>query len=993
MLYCLWGRILAKQGCSPQAFLFWTLGGSLHNLIFFRVSPYLMSSSDDQPFSILEHLGVENSERAVFLDKTGCQLNYSELHESLARLQEDILDSGLGYSARVVTSLPDHPTTAMLQLAMLGVCTLVPANPASSERELLELVESVGASAIISRSDDELVAAVAQKASLVWLGFDVLGSDSFKAVLKDLRDFRPKGGESCLSDVSERATALILPTSGSTGSPKLVPLRLEALCLSASNIADHLNLRDSDRALHILPMFHIGAVVDLLLAPLRRGGSICFAQGLPFSQLATYVQEQNISWIQMVPTMLNRLLAETGDESLEKLGAQLRFVRSVSSDLPPSMQLEIEEKLGGTPVIQIYGMTETCGQITSNPLPPAEGKPGSVGVPIGVELAIMDAFGNPLSTDEEGEVCVAGDTLTPGYENQENAKHFYGPWLRTGDLGRLDAEGYLFICGRLKEVVNRGGEKIALQEVDRIALTHPEVMEAASFATRHATLGEEVAIAVVLRRSVPDESGLQQYFADRLAEHKCPRQIYLIDELPRLGSGKIDRRSLAIQFGSSGKESHPLDYQPQSLNERLVSRLWSKILRAPAPVPGDDFFEVGGDSLAATGFLAALEKATKKTFPADLLYKSPSYEKLVQSIDEIASKSLNNEEAAHGLDLPKPIFDAIRQATASWPGRRRQESSLIIEHNTAGAKKSFFWCGNGREHFEDLIEALGANYPFFVLRTLSGQKLKSDANTNLLAEHYALEIEEIQPEGPISLGGFCQGAVLARRIAEQLAARGREIKLVVFVDRVFHQPFLHPTLLVWSSSSQYSARTNYREPERGLPYLFPKGFAVHWHSSQHRGSVFGEGAVELAEQIEGYLGGQSVITQGHGENSASFVERCQLHKAVVAGRFPRVVKAGEEFSLTLRVTNLSDKDWPADNSILVAARWFNLDGHIRTVRAGEALLQQGLKSGETREMELAVEAPAKRLPYVLMVDAVDDGIGWFYQLGNSRIKSQFVFVR
>ena len=938
-----------------------------------------MSAPDDNGFNLLSHIGVAKSDAIAFVDSEGRSLSYSDLHQNTGELRSQILEQTSGQIVRCVTVLPNHPTTVILQLALLGNCTLVPANPSSSERELDELIASVGADCIISRSNNVVCATLASRHGLTQIDFDA-EAGSFDSSIRQFPGSNLQIASNRAAPETEASTALILPTSGSTGSPKLVPLQISALAQSAANIAEHLQLSEADRALHILPMFHIGAIVDLVLAPLIAGGSVCFAHGLAFNQLASFIRKHQVSWMQLVPTMLTRLLAESAESELEALGQQLRFIRSVSSDLPPAIQTEAETRLAGVPIIQIYGLTETSGQVASNPLPPEERRLGTVGKACGAEICIMDAFANALEAGEEGEICVRGASVMLGYENFDNAQAFFGSWLRTGDLGKFDADGYLCISGRLKEVVNRGGEKIALQEIDRVAIAHDGIIDAASFAIPHPSLGEEVAIALVSSNVRLTEEDMAQYFCRHLSEHKRPRQIYLLKQLPKLGSGKIDRSSLSNLSTSNRVESKHINYRPESLNERLVSRLWAKILRVKQPVPGDDFFDAGGDSLAATAFLASLEKATQKSFPSDLLYRSPKYETLVEAIEKVESKTKGD----YGLGLPKPIFDAVRRATAAWPGRRRRSDSLIIEHNTTGIKQAFFWCGNGRDNFEEIVQAFGPDRPIYVLRTLSGLKHKSDVNTALLAAHYVLEIEQIEPEAPICLGGVCQGAVLARQIAQQLADRGREIKLTVFVDRIFTQPFEFPTLLVWSGSSQHSSRVAYLNPERGLPYLYPAGAESIRHSGPHSALVSGNGAAELVERIESYL--DSGLVPDIGAERDCFFERRQLYEADLTARMPRFVSADEEMTIAVEVKNTSSGNWMSTDKggFYLASRWLNLDGHIRTVMAGAAELQNDLAVGESCLLELKLRVPKKKLPYILLLDMVDDGVTWFHQQETNK---------
>ena len=289
------------------------------------------------------------------------------------------------------------------------------------------------------------------------------------------------------------------------------------------------------------------------LATLATGGTVVVPG--KFSPLSFWrvARDHGVTWYSAVPTLHQLLLARAESGSAKPAGAEkLRFIRSCSASLPPQVMHDLEAAFGA-PVLEAYGMTEAAHQMTSNPLPPGDRLPGSVGRGTDVGISIMDAEGRHLPAGERGEVVIQGRNVIRGYENnpEANATSFVDGWFRTGDQGFLDANGYLTLVGRLKELINRGGEKISPREIDEVLLTHPAVAEAVCFGVPHATWGEEVAAAVVLRQAatgIPTESDLLAYCKERLADYKRPKQIHITDAIPRTATGKIQRRIVAQVF-------------------------------------------------------------------------------------------------------------------------------------------------------------------------------------------------------------------------------------------------------------------------------------------------------------------------------------------------------------------------------------------------------------------------------------------------------------
>jgi len=343
----------------------------------------------------------------------------------------------------------------------------------------------------------------------------------------------------------------VLHTSGTTSRPKMVPLSHRNLTTSARNVRESLALEADDRGLVIMPLFHIHGLVAALLAPLAAGGEVCCSPGFNALKFFSWFAEVCPTWYTGVPTMHQAILLRATKNPEALRDHRLRFIRSSSSALPLTVIAELE-RVFRVPVIEAYGMTEAAHQMASNPLPPTPRKPGSVGLPAGPEIRVVDPTGNTVPPGIPGEIVIRGLNVMGEYENnpKANAEAFYDGWFRTGDQGVVDADGYLSLTGRLKEIINRGGEKISPREVDEVIMTHPAVHQCVTFAMPHEMLGEEVAAAVVLRQGAEaTDQELRRFAAERLADFKVPRKILFLSEIPMGATGKLQRIGLAQKLG------------------------------------------------------------------------------------------------------------------------------------------------------------------------------------------------------------------------------------------------------------------------------------------------------------------------------------------------------------------------------------------------------------------------------------------------------------
>ena len=476
-------------------------------------------------------------------------LTYGALRAHVERTVARLNDLGIRRNDRVAIVLPNGPEMASAFIAVAAGATTAPLNPAYRDEEFEFYLSDLGAKALMLQAgDDSPAAAVAAR-----LGIPILRLEPRRGEGAGLFDLAGQadasagtGGMAAPEDI-----ALVLHTSGTTSRPKIVPLTQTNIRASARHIGATLALTPTDRCLNVMPLFHIHGMIAAVLSSLAAGGSVFCTPGFNALRFFAWMEEARPSWYTAVPTMHQAILSRAGRnrEIIEQ--AKLRFIRSSSASLPPQVMAELEQVFGA-PVIESYGMTEAAHQMTSNPLPPRARKPGSVGVAAGPEVAIMAESGKLLPAQTEGEVVIRGPNVTPGYENnpEANAGAFTEGWFHTGDNGVVDDEGYLRITGRIKEIINRGGEKISPREVDEVLMDHPAVAQAVTFAMPHDKLGEEVACAIVLREGgEAGEREIREFAAKRLTDFKVPRRVLFLQEIPKGATGKLQRIGLAKQLG------------------------------------------------------------------------------------------------------------------------------------------------------------------------------------------------------------------------------------------------------------------------------------------------------------------------------------------------------------------------------------------------------------------------------------------------------------
>jgi acyl-CoA synthetase (AMP-forming)/AMP-acid ligase II/thioesterase domain-containing protein len=714
--------------------------------------------------------GAARGEAAALLAPGRSILTYSKLIAQVDNCTAILQSYRLRPTSRVAAVLPNGPDMVVGFLATTAVAAFAPLNPAYRAAEFAFYLDDLQADLLIMLAGvDSPCREVASARGIPVLDLQPLVGSSVNdapmeaALVQD-----------CLTEATD--TALVLHTSGTTARPKMVALDHNNLIASATQIASWLALTPHDRCLNVMPLFHIHGLVGATLATLLSGGSLVCVPG--FHAFYDWLEAFEPTWFTAVPTIHQAILGMARD-ARRPLPSSLRFIRSSSAPLPPQVMNELE-LLFGVPVLEAYGMTEAAHQMASNPLPPRRRKPGSVGVPVGTRIEVIDDEGHPLEPGRTGEIVVQGDNVIKSYfSNAEaNASSFIGSWFRTGDEGYFDEDGYLFINGRTKEIINRGGEKVSPREVEEVLLEHPAVAEAVVFAMRDRWLGEEVAAAVVPRAGRRlDEADLCGFAAKRLADFKLPRRIVFLSELAKGPTGKLQRIGLADRLGilqqsdeqariAGGKPRHRFEYwlewlhprlnsmlssirwwrQPQDASE-LVADAWRQVLDERSLSADKPFDEAGGDSLQLLKLIFLIEEAQAVKLPMDACHVGLRPSALVRIVEAAMqprarppTEPVGTVFMIPGLSGDTPLEGGFRASCA--PSLRVTVVDL--------------------PDWPDMVE------PGFTMEHI--------------IERAAAEIATRAPTGPVRLVGYSLGGHIAFGAAQLLTEMGREVAFLGILD-------------------------------------------------------------------------------------------------------------------------------------------------------------------------------------------------------------------
>jgi acyl-CoA synthetase (AMP-forming)/AMP-acid ligase II len=622
---------------------------------------------------LLEHQAKRIPDAPAILAPGRAPLTYGRLYQHIENMGCGLRAMGIGRHDRIAAVLPNGPEMAVAILSVAASATCAPMNPAHRTEELDRYFADLRPRALIAQAGIDTPArraALSRGVRVIELSTALDAEAGLFTLQGD------QGGAPSHESVSPGNVALLMPTSGTTSRPKIVPQTHAKVCASAYATGAALALRETDRCLNILPLFHGHGLIATVMASLAAGASVVCAPTFDVNSFSAWLTAFQPTWYSAVPAMHQAILGQARHTRDRLSESRLRFVRSSSAPLPRRIFADLEQSFE-TCVIEWYGMTEVAASpITCNPQPPRPRKPGSVGIPVALDVTIIGEEGALLPGGQTGEVVVRGASVMAGYDGDPmaTAAAFAGDWFKTGDLGFFDDDGYLFLTGRTREMINRGGEKVAPREVDEVLLEHPAVAEAVTFAVPHATLGEDVASAIVLRPDVlatPKE--IRHFAIGRIAEFKVPRQVLIVSQIPKGPTGKVQRIGLAAKLGLATSDPQPQPLvAPRTTLEEVLAKRWAEILQVDQIGIHDDFFVSGGDSLLATLVLCHVYDVAQIELEVSRFFDAPT----------VAEVAHHLERMIHADQAPRRSSAIVRvpRENGLVPASAAQERLWKLQH-------------------------------------------------------------------------------------------------------------------------------------------------------------------------------------------------------------------------------------------------------------------------------------------------------------------------
>jgi acyl-CoA synthetase (AMP-forming)/AMP-acid ligase II/thioesterase domain-containing protein/acyl carrier protein len=730
-------------------------------------------------------------------------LTFGELDRAIKQIGNDLRTAGIGSASRVAVLLPNGPEAAIVSIAVSSHAICFPLASALTAAEFASEVRRVDLDAVIFPSWTNLPSTDAARASAI----GIFRTSKAKSSLADTRlesvvDIRAERRRSGVP--SARSVAVIQTSSGSTGIPKHVLVTHANLFDVAGKMRTWYGISENDRSACILPIHAALGFKLLLLAPLLIGSSVALPNKQQAEHIAEWCRDLNPTWFFAAPVYLNAALDKLRSLTDGKVKHSLRFFVTSGTHFSERVAAGLEEILG-IPGLEQYGMRE-AGPISANHAPPAERKPGTVGR-IDTDVAILDSDGAILPHGMSGAVVVRGQGISPGYidalpAGSDTVPNGRSPdqWLLTGDLGIVDADGFLSIIGRTKQIINRGGEKIAPSEIEKALLLHPAVREAVVFGVPHPRLGESIAAAVVREPETEVTSAeLQSFLYERVSLSKIPQRVYVVAEFPRTQTGKIQISELKERILNRDRQI----LRPESSLEALVVEIWERLLGRTDIGIDDNFFELGGDSLLATTMLLEFEALTRRPI-------SPSALQAIWTVRQLAEAVLRDDPT---------------------------DSELITCAKTGRGEPFFFCHGDYRDrgiYALRLANLIEQDFPIFLLNHYQFFVKSREGSLEDMARLYVPHLLACQPSGRFRIGGYCSGGLLAWAIAHQLRAAGREVEFVILIDSpsLNGRPALRATKTALSLIARLSPKVIRKKIERN-------GMAAAWVAVRSRPIIWG----------------------------------------------------------------------------------------------------------------------------------------------------------
>ncbi len=700
-------------------------------------------------YAAFAQLASRVPEQPAVLSTRYAALDHRGLQQVIEQTRRQLRQAGFGRDARIGVMLPEAPQAAVAIIAIACSAVAVPLDPRLGTAELDQFLQQLPLDALLIASDgDQQGRRAAERHGLPLISAEAAEDGSPALQLAMPVAARPAPDELPEPD----APAFILRSSGTTALPKLIPFTHRNMLTAARKWQRWFGLNDGDRCLCVSAPYYSHGLKVTILTPLLGGGSVAFPLSPAVVDVHEWFETLRPSWYSAGPA-LHLAILEAARAHPEGLSTQrLHFASSGGAPLGQEIIDSFERTLG-FPLLEHYGSSEAA-QIAANT--PDARKPGTVGRPWPETLSIVGEDGQPVAPGERGEIRVRGATVMPGYLGDEalNREALRDGWFHTGDIGSLDEEGFLHLHGRLREVINRGGEKVSLSEVDAALLRHPAVAEAAAFGVPHQRLGQDVAAAVVLRPAMEVTGAeLQRFLRDELVYFKVPRRVQIIKALPRGLTGKVLRHRLADAYVQQRNERARLSTGAVAASqlEQDVLAIWRRLLKTEAVGPEDNFLDSGGDSLLATEMLTELEQMLGRVIPESLLIEAETARELAARLENLANHVI-------------PVIDFNAQ-----PGR----TALFWFHGDFA---------HGGYYIRRLARLLGPQQPLTAIAPHGMANEPIPASVQQMARERLPLILERQAQGPYRIGGYCNGALVAFEAARLLIEAGHEVEIVALID-------------------------------------------------------------------------------------------------------------------------------------------------------------------------------------------------------------------
>ncbi len=812
------------------------------------------------PASLLgyvRHFSLLHPDQIVFQATGRPSMSYRELTNALQHLRGDFAFAGIQPKEHVALWISTAPEYAVASIALSDGAVCIPFSTQTTLHETKQYFNNLSIQTLLTDETDQ--------SSIVLVALEM----GVKVVFISAQNDKPCGTFTITSPLNKTLkpwpnlhptnTSFVFQTTGSTAQPKIVPITMEAIVEASCAMVKTLELGTHDRCLNFLPLHFIHGLVTSVYVPLLGGGAVIFPGHFERNAFCTWIEMYKPTWFSASPSIYSDIL-KCSDIQLRALGENsLRFLRVGSA--PISIQQIIAlEALFNVPLIEAYGMTETL-VITCNPV--QKRKIGSVGKPITSKIKLLDSSGKKCKPLQAGAIWVKGKTITKGYKNnpKANQEAFQDGWFATGDLGRMDEEGYLYLVGRIKEMINKGGQKIAPAEIENILVSHPGIEEAVVFALPHPILGEDIAAAVIFKpHHTYHENEIKRYMSTLVSPHKIPQKIIAVTDFTRSENGKILRQAfietLSTHSSTPNTLASPIELREE---EAYVKKYFENILKKEGIAVDEDFFALGGTSLDVAALISVIGHELGVEIVGKAFVANSSIEMFANYLVQYHHASISRIVKLSNIPFQylKPkgpnefsmsIIAQQRKLFKSWKGERKNADSLIVGQNTLGSKTPVFWCFHSAEDIGALALHLGSNQPLYAMR--SGHLLfrMDDDLIKGLATYYAREILEHYPNGPYIIGGSCQGAHIAWYIVQELMMFGCNVELLCLLDATIKKSYEGKIALFYGRDDHYNP---FSKDESTLDWLsLYKDYSVDVLNIEHGKFFTKDNISQLAEKLK-----------------------------------------------------------------------------------------------------------------------------------------------